>query len=280
MSGHGEVSGLVRAMDVEVRVLAEEGKPPAWTSHPDEAGHWIYEVAQRVLREAIDGVVQVDRHYVEPHSFTQFMSVFVAPSSSHRHAIQGGLGEIVSRLQHDLSVKFGIERTPPVVRIEPDRHFLEDAGGAVAVLHPEVEPRQPGGQPFIVVQQPPQAANDSGQASGSQQGRTQRGALLWTGGLLGASLIANIFLLVQANDLRGQVVSAADMRVEMTKLTMDNALIRTARSFESAQCNQSITQHREMISDLAKRCSPRDPAPKPPPLPQPYPASPDPFAQP
>jgi hypothetical protein len=279
MTERGEISGLARAMDVEVRVLAEEGKPPAWSSHPDESGHWIYEVTQRVLREAIDGVVQVERHYVEPHSFTQFMSVFVAPSSSHRHAIQGGLGEIVSRLQHDLSVKFGIERTPPVVRIEPDRHFLEDAGGAVAVLHPEVETRPPGGQPFIVVQQPAQAAANETRAA-EQTGRAPRGALLWTGGLLGASLIANVFLLVQANELRGQVENAADLRVDVAKLTMDNTLIRTARTFETTQCNQSLTQHRDMISDLAKRCSPRDPAPKPPPLPQPYPASPDPFAQP
>jgi hypothetical protein len=280
MTGQGEVSGLVRAMEVEIRVLAEEGKPAAWSSHPDEAGHWIYEVAQRVFREEIDGVVQVDRHYVEPHSFTQFMSVFVAPSSSHRHVIQGALGELVSRLQHDLSVKFGIERTPPVVRIDPDRHFLEAGGGAVTVLHPEVEQTHPpGGQPFIVVQ-PAQAANAAGSTTEPQAARSPRGAVLWTGGLLGASLIANAFLLLQANDLRGQAVSAADLRVEMTKLSMDNTLVRTARSFEQTQCNQSITQHREMIADLAKRCSPRDPAPKPPPLPQPYPASPDPFAQP
>ena len=110
-------------------------------------------------------------------------------------------------------------------------------------------------------------------------GSVRASKLGWIGGLLGASLIANVFLFVQENGLRGQLANAADLRVEVTKLTMDNTLIRTARTFESAQCTQSIAQHRDMISDLAKRCSPRDPAPKPPPLPQPYPASPDPFAQ-
>ena len=57
MSGRaGAGEGYVRALEIEVRVLAEEGRPPGWISHPDEASLWIYEIAQRIAKDTLDGM--------------------------------------------------------------------------------------------------------------------------------------------------------------------------------------------------------------------------------
>lgn len=276
MSGRaGAGEGYVRALEIEVRVLAEEGRPPGWISHPDEASLWIYEIAQRIAKDTLDGMVQVERHFAEPHSFLQVMSVFASPTPRHLAVAGNERHLLTERLQHDLAVKFGIERTQPYVRVDADPGF-ESAGrdSAIAVIHPQVEAHP---QPVYVVQ--PQSAEEP--AVDQLPQRAARGAaFIWMGALLGAALIGNIFLFVRVNELQAEATAAGDLRVQNTRLTMDLALARNARSFEQAQCTASIAQHREMIADLAQKCSPKQPAPKPPPAPMPYPESPDPFAPP
>lgn len=105
-------------------------------------------------------------------------------------------------------------------------------------------------------------------------------ALIWMGALLGAAVIGSLFLFGRVNELQSEAAAAGDLRVQNTRLTMELALAKNARTFEQAQCTASIAQHREMISDLAQKCSPKQPPPKPPPAPMPYPESPDPFALP
>lgn len=267
--------GLIRALEIEIRVLAEEGRPPAWLSHPDETSLWIYEIAQRIAKEVLDGTVQVERHFAEPHSFLQVMSVFASPTARHLAVVEAELRHLTERVQHDLTVKFGIERTQPYVRIDADPHF-ETAGrdSALSVIHPQVESQT---HPVYVVQ--PQSAQEP--AVDQRPQRSPPGvALIWMGALLGAAVIGNIFLFSRVNDLQADAAAAGELRVQNTKLTMDLALAKNARAFEQAQCTSSIAQHREMIADLAQKCSPKQPAPKPPPAPMPYPESPDPFAPP
>ncbi len=272
-AGAGE--GLIRALEIEVRVLAEEGRPPSWLSHPDEASLWIYEIAQRIAKDSLDGTVQVERHFAEPHSFLQVMSVFASPSPKNLAALQGDLRQMTDKLQHDLAVKFGIERTQPYVRIELDPHFeTPDRESALAVIHPQVESPS---HPVYVVQ--PQSAEEPA-VDHTPQRAAAGAALIWMGALLGAAVIGNIFLFTRVNELQAEAAVASDLRVQTTKLTMELALAKNARSFEQAQCSASIAQHREMINDLAQKCSPKQPAPKPPPAPLPYPESPDPFAPP
>lgn len=267
--------GLVRALEIEVRVLAEEGRPPGWATHPDEASLWIYEIAQRAVRESLSGTVQVERHFAEPHSFLQVMSVFASPTARHVAVTQDELGRLTEGLQHDLAVKFGIDRTLPYVRIEADPHFdVPPRESALAVVHPQVE--SPQGQPVYVVQ--PQSSEEP--AVDQKPQRAAPVALIWMGALLGAAVIGNVFLYSRTNELQAEAAAAGDLRVQNTRLTMDLALAKNARTFEQAQCTTSIAQHREMISDLAQKCSPKQPAPKPPPAPMPYPESPDPFASP
>jgi hypothetical protein len=266
---------LIRALEIEVRVLAEEGRPPGWATHPDEASLWIYEIAQRIAKDVLEGTVQVERHFAEPHSFLQVMSVFASPTARHVAVIQDDLRKLSEGLQHDLAVKFGIEKTLPYVRLEADSQFdLRAREGALAVVHPQVEPPS---QPVYVVQ--PQSSEEP-DVNQKPQRATFGMALIWMGALLGAAIIGNIFLFSRTNELQAEAAAAGDLRVQNTRLTMDLALAKNARTFEQAQCTASIAQHREMIADLAQKCSPKQPPPKPPPAPMPYPESPDPFASP
>lgn len=271
----GASEGLIRALEIEVRVLAEEGRPPGWVTHPDESSLWIYEIAQRIVHDAIGGTVQVERHFAEPHSFLQVMSVFASPTARHVAVVHEELPKLTESLQHDLSVKFGFERTLPYVRLEADPSFEMTSGeGRLAVVQPQVETAT---QPVYVVQ--PHNSEES--AVEEKARRAAPGAaLLWMGALLGAAVIGNIFLFSRVNELQADAAAVGDLRVQNTRLTMDLALVKNARTFEQGQCTASIAQHREMISDLAQKCSPKAPAPKPPPAPMPYPESPDPFANP
>lgn len=271
----GASEGLIRALEIEVRVLAEEGRPPGWANHPDEASLWIYEIAQRIAKDALEGTVQVERHFAEPHSFLQVMSVFASPTARHVAVIQDDLRKLTEGLQHDLAVKFGIEKTLPYVRVEADPQFdLRARDGALAVVHPQVEPPS---QPAYIVQSQSSEEPDVNQ---KPQRATAGMALIWMGALLGAAVIGNIFLYSRTSDLQAEAAAAGDLRVQNTRLTMDLALAKNARTFEQGQCTASIAQHREMIADLAQKCSPKQPPPKPPPAPMPYPESPDPFAVP
>lgn len=269
----GASEGLIRALEIEVRVLAEEGRPPGWATHPDEASLWIYEIAQRIAKDTLEGTVQVERHFAEPHSFLQVMSVFASPAARHVAVIQDDLRKLTEGLQHDLAVKFGIEKTLPYVRVEADPQFdLRARDGALAVVHPQVEPPS---QPVYVVQ--PQSSEEP-DVNQKPQRATAGMALIWMGALLGAAVIGNIFLYSRTSELQAEAAAAGDLRVQNTRLTMDLALAKNARTFEQGQCTASIAQHREMIADLAQKCSPKQPPPKPPPAPMPYPESPDPFA--
>lgn len=271
LSGSGE--GLIRAADIEVRVLAEEGRPPAWLSHPDEAGQWIHDITQRIVKDTLEGLVQVERRIAEPHSFLVVMTCFTSPTAKHMAILETETAALAGRIQHDLAVRFGIERTQPYVRVDADPHFAASGhASALAVVHPQIEPGPARAYPVHPTGAEEPVVNPSTQ----QAGRSL--ALIWMGALLGAAVIASLFLLGRVNELQADAAAASDLRVQNTRLTMDLALARSARSFEQAQCAASISQHREMISDLAQKCSPKQPAPKPPPAPLPYPESPDPFA--
>ncbi len=280
MTSSTEPGGLIRALEIEVRVLAEEGKPPHWLEHADEAGHWIYEIVSKALRETMHGVVQIDRSYAEPHSLAQFLSAYAAPTIDNIHAVHSQSTGLVTRIQHDLSVKFGLDRSPPVVRIEADRGFHEQPQtGAMTLVTPHVEDTSHTQQPYIVVQQPaPEPAHAA--PPPVEPTRSRGAAMIWLSALLGASLIGNAFLFWNNSQLQPEAAAAGSLRTTLAKTEMDLTLARTARTFESGECSRSITEHRRMIDELSKQCRPTQPLPKPPPLPAPYPETPNPFSQP
>lgn len=280
MNSNRDPGGLVRALEIEVRVLAEDGKPPHWLEHADEAGHWVYEIVSRAVRDSIRGVARIDRSYAEAHSFAQYLSVYAAPSIDNIHAVHSQSGELVAQIQHDLAVKFGLDRSPPVVRIDADAGFHEQPQpGAMTLVTPHVEDSSHSPQPYIVVQQPG-PSEPPRPAPPAEPERPRGSAMIWLSAILGASLIGNAFLFWSNTQMQPEAKAAGVLRTTLAKTEMDLTLARTARTFEAGECTRSITEHRRMIDELAKQCRPTQPAPKPPPLPAPYPETPNPFSQP
>lgn len=265
-----------RALDVEVRIPACGDQPSVWASRPDEAGRWIIDLAEYAFREAFDGTVSPGHAYAEADAFVQYLSVLAHPTGANRDVFRGDLRSLASRLEHDLAIKFDCGQHRPTVSLDPDRTFLGhdvhlpsrhfDTGGISA---------QDGGMHVVDNHS---AGSPPGSSVGLSGDRQTGSALMWTGACLGGALIACAFLGWNVVELRDEVRQARDLQATVSRLSTDLRLLSSARSFETMECQRSIREHRTMIADLAKQCTPKQPPPIPPAPPAPYPNSPDPFA--
>lgn len=265
-----------RALDIEVRIPASGQQPPVWASRPDEAGRWIVELAEYAFREAFDGTVTPGHAYAEADAFVQYLTAMAHPTAANREVIRGDLRGLVSRLEHDLSIKFDCGQQRPSVSLDPDRTFLGH-DTQLPTRHSGESPSN-GGQTTLHMLEGHQNGSSDSLSQRTIQGRQTGSALMWTGACLGGALIAAAFLGWNVIELREEVRQTRDLQATVSRLTTDLRLLSSARSFETMECQRSIREHRTMITNLAKQCTPKQPAPTPPAPPAPYPNSPDPFA--
>lgn len=205
-------NGLIRALDVEIQIMADAANSFSWIEHPDEAEHWIYEIVQGVFKDVVTGVVEMDRHFGEPESYKQHLSVFAAPTPENTAVVQGDLRAIETRIQTDLCAKFSTTNPPPIVRVDPDPSFMgvQPGGGGELLVTAHHYDGALQGVPI------PHASDQM--SSADQSARPRARALMWTGAALGGMLIANIFLLSNNVDLRGRNLELTANSTNVMKL--------------------------------------------------------------
>ncbi|NBC21619.1 MAG: hypothetical protein GVY06_11345 [Alphaproteobacteria bacterium] len=278
----GAGGGMINALSIEVRIMDDGSQQPVWVSHPDETTHWILDITQKVFEEVVGGLVHAGHHHAEHRSFSQWLSVFAAPTARNREILKGDLHWLVSRLEEDLSARFRPVNGRPVVHLDPEQEFFAASAGTVASPAAASAPSARGGALQAQVVDEPFSHASPGRA-GEPPSQGSNAALLWTGAALGGMVIASALLLFNNLEMRSRIEAMPALSAKASQLETDLRLAQEAIAFEKRaaayerdQCLTSIAAHREMIDDLAGQCTTR-PAPTPPPEPQPYPERPNPF---
>jgi hypothetical protein len=156
-TGGAGTGGLLRALGVEITVTADFGGVPTWVDQPDETRQKLIEIAQRVFKDTLDGVVRFEHEHITQQSYTQSLVVFALPTSAHKDIVLGGVRELASRIQEDISTRLGRMGARPTVQINQDRSFTSGPG-------PMPPPVQPAG-------------GSMGQGSGYGSGYGSQGAV-------------------------------------------------------------------------------------------------------
>lgn len=270
MTNHDGSRERQRALEAEIRIGIDRTGQAPWVEHPEEARRWVYDIAQDVFGEALDGVVEMGRSYMEMDTFVQFLHVDAAATAANREIVQSEARNLADRLAHDLAIRFSVvgSTTRPIVTFDVDHNFL--AGASLS--------GRKGARPELSSSPSPAHAPRPRFMSASP----------WLSAALGGALIAVGFLTWRVIDLDASDAEAKRLREENARLTYELRISTSARSYEAGECTKSINAHRLMIANLAARCSPKQPTPKPPALPRPYPEgammpgpypeTPDPFA--
>lgn len=280
----GSASGMIHALNVEVRIMNENGGAPIWANHPDETAHWILDSAQQVFEHAIYGLAHSTASNADSRTFTQTLTVFAVPTTRNQELLNDDLHWLSSRLEEELLKRFQTSQARPVVMITANPGFFR-VSGLPTPAAPTADPR--GGGEQMSAHPVMAAPGGSGGGYGPPE-RDDRGrggaALIWTGAALGGMVIATVLLLLNNLELRAERADAPQYQERAAELALQLRLAREAlefeqraSAFERASCEESVTEHRQMIDELAEQCTPRAPAPEPPPPPAPYPERPNPF---
>jgi hypothetical protein len=264
MTNNSAASGRIRALDAEIRLPIDGEAAAGIAERPEETRRFILEIAQDVFGTTLDARVELGRSYVETQAFVQFLSVDAAPSAANREILLTQTQALGERLSHDLAIRFAMiaSGVRPSVTIDPDRGFLNAHAPGGVVSGYRAPPNR-----------------DARSAHAASEAPARGSPPFWAPAALGAAVIAAVFLAWQAKELPGLRARNAALQVEVNQLSYDLQIARTARTFETQECTNSITQHRVMIADLAQRCSPRTPNPTPPAGPRPYVEPPKPYPE-
>jgi hypothetical protein len=145
MSAGGAGSGgLMRALGVDITVTADSGGVPAWIHQPDDTRQKLMEIAQRVFKDTLDGVVRFEHEHITPQSYSQALVVFALPTSAHKDIVLGGVRELASRIQEDISTRLGRMGARPTVQIIQDRSFTSGPAPTSAPVSPAMQSPGPG----------------------------------------------------------------------------------------------------------------------------------------
>lgn len=278
--------GLVRALEIDVRLMpTDPNRKPIWIDHRDETRHWIQDLSQRVVREVLGGVVELENEHQEDGYFSEVARVYAEPSARNRQALSGDLHWLVNRFERELATKFGEVGVRPVVHLSPEEDFLTAGRSGGEVVVPEQVQAVPAELVVTPSPSPPSGGGHYNHDNNGDDSRPRGAALMWMGAALGGALIANVFLLFNYFDARSQLRGAQPQTERLAQLTTDLRLAREALEFEKrasryeqAECARSIAEHRSVISELVDQCRPETAPPTPAP-PRPYPERPNPFEQ-